>query len=114
MSPDPGFCPAYKEVGEVWERPGSDLVIPPFPIRVGAEKHHRVCRGGASMREHAGEAPAVFCPACGKPMTPSEPIPVTNRMSEIVYRCDACDATTLRTVKAPVAEPGRRRGVRER
>ena len=64
------------------------------------------------MRERAGEAPAVFCPACRKPMTPSEPTPVSDRMCEIIYRCDACDATTLHTVKA--LAPGNRRGVRER
>ena len=66
------------------------------------------------MLERAGETPVVFCPACRKPMTPSEPIPVTNSMSEIVYRCDACDATTLRSVKVLAGEPGYRRGVRER
>jgi hypothetical protein len=103
------------EPNSVKGRPGWDLVIPPFPIRVGAERHHRVCGGGgASMREHAGEAAAVFCPACRKPMTPSEPIPVTNRMFEIIYRCDACDATTLHTVKMLAANPGNRRGARER
>jgi hypothetical protein len=66
------------------------------------------------MLEHAGKTPVVFCPACRKPMTPSEPTPVTNRMSEIFYRCDACDATTLRAVKVLAGEPGNRRGVGER
>jgi hypothetical protein len=65
------------------------------------------------MLEHAGNTP-VFCPACGKPMVPSEPTPITNRMCEIVYRCDACDATTLRTVKVPAGDTGSRRGVGER
>src|SRR5271169_6716981 len=57
------------------------------------------------MLEHAGNTP-VFCPACGKPMVPSEPTPITNRMFEIVYRCDACDATTLRSVRVQAGEPG--------
>jgi NAD-dependent SIR2 family protein deacetylase len=66
------------------------------------------------MLEQAGNMPVVLCPACRKPMTPSEPIPITNRMSEIVYRCDACNATTLRTVTVPAGEPGNRRGFGER
>jgi hypothetical protein len=66
------------------------------------------------MLEHAGMAPAVFCPACRKPMTPFEPTPVTSCMFEIMYRCDACDATTLRTVKVLAGKPGNRRGVGER
>jgi len=57
---------------------------------------------------------AVFCPACRKPMTPSEPTPVTSRMFEILYRCDACDATTLRTVKVLAGKFGGRRGAGER
>ena len=70
--------------------------------------------GGVSMVEHPGEAPAVFCSACRKPMTPSEPTPVTSRMFEILYRCDACDATTLRTVKVLAGKFGGRRGAGER
>jgi hypothetical protein len=71
-------------------------------------------RGGVSMIEHPGKAPAVFCPACRKPMTPSEPTPVTSRMFEIIYQCDACDATTLRTVKVLAGNLGNRRGAGER
>jgi len=93
-------------------RPGSDLVISLF--RSGSVlKGTTEFAGGASMREHAGESAAVFCPACRKPMTSSEPIPVTNRMFEIIYRCDACDATTLRAVKILAANLGNRRGARE-
>jgi hypothetical protein len=66
------------------------------------------------MVEHPGKAPVVFCPACRKPMTPSEPTPVTSRMFEIMYRCDACDATTLRTVKVLAGKFGNRRGAGER
>jgi RNase P subunit RPR2 len=66
------------------------------------------------MVEHPGKAPAVFCPACRKPMTPSEPTPVTSRMFEIIYQCDACDATTLRTVKVLAGNLGNRRGAGER
>jgi hypothetical protein len=66
------------------------------------------------MAEHPGKALAVCCPACRKPMTPSEPIPVTSRMFEIIYRCEACDATTLRSVKVLAGKFGNRRGAGER
>jgi hypothetical protein len=106
------ILPMKGRVGE-WGRPASDMGIPVVPVGVGAASTAEF-RGGASMLEHAGNTPVVICPACRKPMTPSEPIPITNRMSEIVYRCDACDATTLRSVKVLAGESGNRRGIGER
>jgi len=50
MSPDPAFVRSIKEVGEVWGRPGSDLVIPPFPVRVGAARRHDVFGGRVDGR----------------------------------------------------------------
>jgi hypothetical protein len=35
-------------------------------------------------------------------------------MFEIIYQCDACDATTLRTVKVLAGNLGNRRGAGER
>jgi hypothetical protein len=66
------------------------------------------------MLEHAGHMPVVLCPVCRKPMTPSEPTPLTNRLYEIFYSCDACGATTVRAVKVRSGDTGNRRGVGER
>ncbi len=50
----------------MWGRPGSDLVIPPFPVRVGAARRHCVFGGrvdGRTSRRGAG------CVLSGVPKT---------------------------------------------
>jgi RNase P subunit RPR2 len=42
-----------------------------------------------------------MCPACEKPMTPSEPKPVlfSNGVREVTYTCESCGATIIRAIK---------------
>jgi RNase P subunit RPR2 len=45
--------------------------------------------------------PTVTCPGCKRPMTPSPPLAVSDdtELCDLVYTCEACGATTTRTIK---------------
>jgi hypothetical protein len=48
-----------------------------------------------------GRYPTVTCPGCKRPMTPSPPLAVSDdtELCDLVYTCEACGATTTRTIK---------------